>query len=64
MDGLVAAVGADGILTSAVLGATLAGRAEDLWTALAGIAEGDTARPAVEIVTDAAITAAIQGETP
>ena len=61
---LVEAVGLDGALAAAILGATLAGRADDLWTALAGIAEGDTARPAVEIVTDAAITAATQGETP
>lgn len=55
---LVDQLGVEGVTRSAVLGADLAGRAGDLWDALAAIAPANTARPAIEIVTDSALTAA------
>lgn len=47
-------------------GAALAARASDLQDALAAIATSNTARPAIRIVTDVALTAALtnQGDTP
>lgn len=42
-----------------VFGATIVARAGDLWDALTQISHTNTARPAIEIVTDAALKAAL-----
>lgn len=55
---LVATLGVDGVVRSAVLGADLASKAGDLWDALSAISLANTARPAIEIVTDSALVAA------
>lgn len=51
---------------AAIAGALLVSKAGDLWAALLKIAESNTARDAIEIVTDVALTAALAnpGDTP
>lgn len=51
---------------AAIAGALLVSKAGDLWTALLKIAESNTARDAIEVITDVALSAALTnpGDTP
>lgn len=55
---LLQIVGPEGVVRATVLGAHLTSRAGDLWDALDQISQANTARAAIEVVTDAALTAA------
>lgn len=59
-------VSADDQARAAMAGALLVARAGDLWDALLKIADSNTARDAIEVVTDVALSAALAnpGDTP
>lgn len=56
---VLAALDADTLAKVIAAGSGLVARAGDLWDALTEIAETNTARPAIEIITDVALTAAL-----
>ena len=64
LEQLVAAVGMDAVVKAVAAGAGLADRAEDLEIALGAISGSNTARDAIEIVTDVALGAALGTEEP
>ena len=59
LEQLVAAVGMDAVVKAVAAGAGLADRAGELFDALGEVSVQNTARPAIEIVTDIALDAAL-----
>ncbi len=56
---LLATLDPDAVRAAVHAGAMLVGRAGELWAALVEISDANTAKPAIEIVTDVALQAAL-----